>query len=430
MYRFVLWGYGKRGKRFLKNCPHEHVVAIIDRALECNYVEDGIQVVDYEYYKKNLKDFDIVISPFDNKEIISLLEQDGIYTYHRLEDCPPEICGYEENMWLPDLPLNIKSGNYVIYGLNLYAILLREYLKEKYNIQELYIIPEREDRQSYHYTVKYSYIINADKKIIVAHQYQIIRACNEINKTFSDKEMIEAFDFSDIIQSYRNEKLERFKNIHENERCFIVATGPSLTIKDLNLLRKHGCSCFGVNKIYLAFEETKWRPEYMVVIDDTVLATYGREILKSDIKTKFVNKDYCIEDENFCGDVYGVHISPMSFATESPCFSNNIVNKCYDGGTVVYTCIQIAVYMGYKEICLLGTDHDYSGDPQNEANHFHKDYYKGNVILNKYMGDKTELAYKVARKYADTHGIKIYNATRGGKLEVFERKSLEDILGE
>ena len=33
-------------------------------------------------------------------------------------------------------------------------------------------------------------------------------------------------------------------------------------------------------------------------------------------------------------------------------------------------------------------------------------------------------SYAAARKYADHSGIKIYNATRGGHLEVFERINL------
>ena len=33
-----------------------------------------------------------------------------------------------------------------------------------------------------------------------------------------------------------------------------------------------------------------------------------------------------------------------------------------------------------------------------------------------------------AKKYADSHGITIVNATRGGKLEVFPRTTLQTIL--
>ena len=37
-------------------------------------------------------------------------------------------------------------------------------------------------------------------------------------------------------------------------------------------------------------------------------------------------------------------------------------------------------------------------------------------------------SYKTAKEYADSHGIKIYNATRGGKLEVYERVNLDEVL--
>jgi hypothetical protein len=47
-----------------------------------------------------------------------------------------------------------------------------------------------------------------------------------------------------------------------------------------------------------------------------------------------------------------------------------------------------------------------------------------------YNAPLMEEAYKNARDYCDTHGIQIYNATRGGKLEVFERVALEDVLAE
>jgi hypothetical protein len=36
--------------------------------------------------------------------------------------------------------------------------------------------------------------------------------------------------------------------------------------------------------------------------------------------------------------------------------------------------------------------------------------------------------YQVCKEYADSHNIKVYNCTRGGKLEVFERKNLEDVI--
>ena len=37
-------------------------------------------------------------------------------------------------------------------------------------------------------------------------------------------------------------------------------------------------------------------------------------------------------------------------------------------------------------------------------------------------------SYAEARKYSDRTGIKIYNATRGGQLEAFERKDFDEIF--
>ena len=36
--------------------------------------------------------------------------------------------------------------------------------------------------------------------------------------------------------------------------------------------------------------------------------------------------------------------------------------------------------------------------------------------------------YKAAKQYADLHGIKIHNASRGGKLDIFGRVELNDVL--
>jgi hypothetical protein len=64
---------------------------------------------------------------------------------------------------------------------------------------------------------------------------------------------------------------------------------------------------------------------------------------------------------------------------------------------------------------------------ENTVSHFFEDKNPKEVIANIEAMNK---AYISARKYADSHGIKIYNVTRGGKLEWFERKTLEESLKE
>lgn len=43
---------------------------------------------------------------------------------------------------------------------------------------------------------------------------------------------------------------------------------------------------------------------------------------------------------------------------------------------------------------------------------------------------RMRVGYQAAKEYADAHGIKIVNCTRGGMLETFKRMKLEDILKE
>lgn len=52
---------------------------------------------------------------------------------------------------------------------------------------------------------------------------------------------------------------------------------------------------------------------------------------------------------------------------------------------------------------------------------------KSSDNLNHYE-DRMILAYESAKKYVDSHNISIYNATRGGMLEVFERVDFDSLF--
>ena len=92
--------------------------------------------------------------------------------------------------------------------------------------------------------------------------------------------------------------------------------------------------------------------------------------------------------------------------------------------------------MGFKEIYLLGVDHNYTVTINEEGETIvdksAKDYFCENYdtdikdIVVHDMGQNTR-AYRKAKHYCDNNGINIYNATRGGKLEVFPRVNFDDI---
>ncbi len=227
-----------------------------------------------------------------------------------------------------------------------------------------------------------------------------------------------------LYRKSRYEKLKEIKNKHIGERCFIVATGPSLTIEDLDKLKNE--VTFSMNSICLAFDETDWRPTYFGIQDIAVYKKFESHIekLKSDCKLigdviltqKNIPDDYFVYPLNFLNH----NVDHHEYNTK---FSNDAFAVVYDGYSITYSLIQIAVYMGFDEIYLLGADCNYSGN----MNHHFKEY--GHVDPSFVLArDKMISAYLEAKKFADRNNIKIYNATRGGELEVFDRVDLDTLF--
>ena len=102
--------------------------------------------------------------------------------------------------------------------------------------------------------------------------------------------------------------------------------------------------------------------------------------------------------------------------------------------TVTQLCLQIAYYMGFKEVYLVGCDCDYSG-----VHHFNDEAYsfqfkgtkdeKFKRWTNWYLTNVFDM-YSLCKKVFEADGRKIYNSTVGGKLEVFERISLGEVINE
>lgn len=228
-------------------------------------------------------------------------------------------------------------------------------------------------------------------------------------------------------------KLKCLKGSQVGKRCFIIGTGPSLTVKDLNLLK--GEVTFATNRIYELFDKTDWRPTYYVNQDHTLIKTFRDKIKAVDVDLKFLPIDY---KDIFEGDSYRFFVlKHKEFYPDPAPFSYDIVKYLAQGFTVTYGAIQIAIYMGFTEIYLLGIDHNYNitrdaqGNPVRSAENS-DNYPKGMPdylnMANLPRVEETTIAYDTAEVISRKLGIRIYNCTRGGKLEAFERKNLETVI--
>jgi hypothetical protein len=240
----------------------------------------------------------------------------------------------------------------------------------------------------------------------------------------------------DLIVPYleRRWKLGPFRGRHRGERCFVVGNGPSLLISDLDKLKSE--VSFAANKIYLAFDKTTWRPNYYVVEDDHMIRQHRNEIRGLQGPVKFVQSDWRQLFRKEPGVIF--YDREVMDAADFPEFSDDPLRLLYCGYMVTYISLQLAYFMGFTRVYLLGVDFDYSltrgtvasvehaaGDPQD---HFVPNYFSPGETRYLPLLDRAELAMKCARKFYESRGRKIWNATRGGKLEVFDRMPLEQAL--
>lgn len=224
-------------------------------------------------------------------------------------------------------------------------------------------------------------------------------------------------------------KIKSLKNKHDGERCFIVGNGPSLTMSDLELIKNE--DCFAANLIFRIFDKTNWRPKYYFILDR--YADTGDALDSIQIDHMFIGDYYWRVRGVNNSNALCVH-SVRSYTGEKIGFSEEISDVIIAHYTVTYAMIQAAVYMGYKEIYLLGMDHSYALTYDSKGNvtedktvtsHIFEDKNPNEVIANIEGMNK---AYIGARDYAICHDIKIVNVTRGGKLEWFPRMRLEEVL--
>lgn len=236
------------------------------------------------------------------------------------------------------------------------------------------------------------------------------------------------------LKSGYGEELRKFKGLYEGKRCFIIGNGPSLTVRDLEQLKNE--YTFAANRIYNMFTQTDWRPWSYVVIDPDFIRVEQENIIKVPCVNRFVSyKKKIRETEQHTYKVLEIAKEfPINIGNDTTAYiAEDISDGISRGWTVTFSSIQLAIYMGFQEIYLIGVDFNYSTYLDAEGNIRHqdgvKDYFDGKKYEASCMNYAPTLyAYKTARTYCDAHGITIKNATRGGKLEVFERVDFDSLF--
>lgn len=224
-------------------------------------------------------------------------------------------------------------------------------------------------------------------------------------------------------QSY----LRQFKDLHAGKRCVIIGNGPSLRNTDLSLLRDE--YTFGLNRIYMMFEELGWQTSFHVVINRYVVEQCVDEFkeIEAPLFTTRQNLRYLrgAPDTAYLDRIIG------------PWFSRDVTHGVWEGHTVTYVAMQLAYYMGFSEVILVGVDHRFavSGKPNQlvesagpDASHFDPRYFAKGFKWQLPDLDNSEVSYRLAREAFKESGRSIIDCTVDGALTVFPKLSLGEAL--
>ncbi|MDD5889719.1 MAG: DUF115 domain-containing protein [Ruminococcus sp.] len=248
--------------------------------------------------------------------------------------------------------------------------------------------------------------------------------------------------YNNFENSKYGKRLKQFKNIHKGETCFIIGNGPSLKVEDLTKLHELGVPTFAFNRVFCVFDETPWRPTYYISQDENV--TYGmtEKFMNLDLPYRFHPIRWKWDESINIPNAYW-YKTIGNGNVKIYGFSDDFSKLVYDSPTVAYAGIQMAYYMGFKKIYLIGVDQNYKVSLDKDGNVVTNNSIKNDYFSDKYKDEKNDdlqlpNLYKmnkafISAKYHienDKLDLKIYNATRGGMLEVFERVDLDEIFKE
>ena len=229
-------------------------------------------------------------------------------------------------------------------------------------------------------------------------------------------------------------RLERLQGAHEGERAFIIGNGPSLNDMDLRLLKDE--ITIGSNGIFLAFDKMGFVPTYYTIEDPLVASDRAGEAAQ-------IGGTQRVYPHDLAGDLKtksAIYVPFRRSYLGFPKFGKDLRKVAYWGGTVTAFNLQLAYFLGCNRVYLIGCDHNYvvKSDVQKDGSrftsmsddpsHFGPSYFGKGYRWHDPNVDRMEQAYVVCRRQYESDRRQVFNATVGGKLEVFSRVRFQELF--
>jgi hypothetical protein len=223
-------------------------------------------------------------------------------------------------------------------------------------------------------------------------------------------------------------QLGTYKDIHKNQRCFIIGNGPSLKKTDLSKL--HNEYTFGMNRIYLLFPELGFKTSYYLSVNSLVIEQCAQDIINMPVP-RFLSW----RAHRYIEDPEGISFLHTTYS--GPKFSRDARMRLWEGATVTYVALQLVYFMGFNTVILIGVDHSFNtkGTPNktvistgDDPDHFDPRYFGKGFRWQLPDLETSEKAYRMARDAFESDNRQVLDATVEGKLTVFPKLKYETLF--
>ena len=235
-------------------------------------------------------------------------------------------------------------------------------------------------------------------------------------------------------------RLRRWKDKHKGDSCILICNGPSLKSVEFSQIDTNKYVLFGLNKIFLGFEQFEISPKYIVAVNQKVLEQCA-DVYRHLRTVKFVSNRVDTTTISL------VHPDPFTYVMNTrdlpdnpERFSKDICKYVREGWTVTHVALQLIYYMGFREVNIIGMDHRFQqfvAGRENQASviegedrdHFHPEYFGYGQEWDLPDIAESEISYAAALQAFQNDGRSIFDCTTGGACTVFPKREVASLYG-
>lgn len=222
-------------------------------------------------------------------------------------------------------------------------------------------------------------------------------------------------------------KRNRISVNRESDRVVLLANGPSLANLDISKIDQTW-DIYGMNRIYLDSKISE-RLKAIFLVNRLVAKQFNEDFRNLTIPLIVPSNLVRLFRDSDLVDV--LYFNPIMGG-----FAKEINDSFNPSSTVTYFALQVLFVLGYKEVVLVGLDHNFGVQSCvnntekviNDIHHFRKDYFpKGvkwetpDLFGSEFWYKKANTEYKLAKK-------RIIDATEKGSCFIFEKGSFNEIF--